>query len=137
MFNTRSSHIKDSKRYYLILPCLSLSIIRYISRVKWSYPGKGVAPSPTLRCSSYWKGSLWVALDYGCQLYFNWAIGLMNRVFVNRSGRPRFNPWSNHTKDSKMVLDATLLNAQYYKVRIKGKVEKSKEWSSTLPYTLV
>ena len=37
----------------------------------------------------------------------------------------------------KMVLDATLLNTQYYKVRIKGKVEQSKEWSSTLPYTLV
>ena len=33
----------------------------YVSRVKWSNPGKGVAPSPTLRCSSYWKGSLLVA----------------------------------------------------------------------------
>ena len=27
-------------------------------------------PSPTLQCSSYWKGSLLVALDYGRQLYF-------------------------------------------------------------------
>ena len=26
-------------------------------RVKWSNPRKGVAPSPTPRCSSYWKGS--------------------------------------------------------------------------------
>ncbi len=26
-------------------------------------------------------------------------------------------------KTQKMVLDATLLNSQYYKVRIKGKVE--------------
>ena len=43
--------------------------IRYVSRVKWSNPGKGVAPSPTPRCSSYWKGSLLVALDYGRQLY--------------------------------------------------------------------
>ena len=34
------------------------------------FPGKGVAPSPTLRCSSYQKGSLLVALDYGRQLYF-------------------------------------------------------------------
>ena len=41
----------------------------YVSRVKWSYPGKGVAPFPTPRCSSYWKGSLLVALDYGRQLY--------------------------------------------------------------------
>ena len=37
-------------------PCLTLSIIRYGSRVKWSNPGKGVAPSPTPWCSSYQKG---------------------------------------------------------------------------------
>ena len=37
----------------------------------------------------------------------------------------------------KLVLDVALLNAQHYKARIKGKVEQSKEWSSTLPYTLV
>ena len=43
------------------------SITRYVSRVKWSNPGKGVAPSPTPRCSSYWKGRLRVALDYGHQ----------------------------------------------------------------------
>ena len=34
--------------------CLTLSIIRYISRVKWSDPGEVVVvPSPTPRCSSY------------------------------------------------------------------------------------
>ena len=36
-----------------------------------------------------------------------------------------------------MVLDAALLNSQHYKVRIKGKVEQSREWSSALPYTSV
>ena len=36
-----------------------------------------------------------------------------------------------------MVLDATLLNTQHYKVNIKGKIEQSKEWSSALPNTLV
>ena len=51
-------------------PCLTLSIISYISRVKWSNPGKGVEPSRTLQCSSYWKGNLRVAHDYGRQLYF-------------------------------------------------------------------
>ena len=45
-------------------------------------------------------------------------------------GRPGFNPWSSHTKDSKMVLDAILLNTLHYKVRIKGKVEQSRERSS-------
>ena len=33
----------------------------------------------------------------------------------------------------KMVLDATLLNTEHYKVRIKGKVEQSKELSSAHP----
>ena len=45
-------------------PCLTLINIRYGSRVKWSNPGKGVAPSPTPWCSSYQKGSPWVTLDY-------------------------------------------------------------------------
>ena len=41
------------KKWYLMLPCITLSNIRYRSRVKWSNPGKGVAPSPTPWCSSY------------------------------------------------------------------------------------
>ena len=53
------------KKWYLMPPCLTLSIIRYGSRVKWSNPGNGVAPSPTPWCSSYRKGSLRVNLDYG------------------------------------------------------------------------
>ena len=40
------------KKWYLMPPCLTLSIIRCRSRVKWSHPGKGVTPSPTLQCSS-------------------------------------------------------------------------------------
>ena len=61
VFNPRFSHSKDSKKKkkkkkYLI----PLSIIRNALRVKWSNPGKGVAPSPTPRCSSYWKRSLQV-----------------------------------------------------------------------------
>ena len=61
----------------MILPCLTLSNIRYISRVK---PQKGVAPSPTSQCSSYWRGSFLVALDYCCQQHslvlFDPLIGL-------------------------------------------------------------
>ena len=37
----------------------------------------------------------------------------------------------------KLGLDTALLNTQNYKVRIKGKVEQSKERSSALPYTSV
>ena len=40
-------------------------------------------------------------------------------------------------KTQKMVLDSTLLSTQHNKVRIKGKVKQSQEWSSTLPYTTV
>ena len=40
-------------------------------------------------------------------------------------------------KIQKMILEATLLNTHHYKVRIEGKVEQSRLWSSTLPYTSV
>ena len=40
-------------------------------------------------------------------------------------------------KTQKMVLGATLLKTQHYKVQIKGKVKQSRERSSALPYTLV
>ena len=43
------------KKWYLMPPCLTLSIIRYGSRAKWSNPGKGVAPSPTPWCSKLSK----------------------------------------------------------------------------------
>ena len=69
-FNHRLRHTKDIKNGTWYRPCLILSNIRYVSRVKWSNPGKGVAPSSTPQCCSYWKGSLLVALDYGRQLYF-------------------------------------------------------------------
>ena len=48
----------------------SICTYRYVSRVKWSNPGKGVAVSPTPQCSSLWKGSLLIALEYSPQLYF-------------------------------------------------------------------
>ena len=36
---------------------------------------------------------------------------------------------------SKMVLDSAWLNTEHHKVRIKSKMEQSREWRSTLPYT--
>ena len=52
------------KKWYLMSTCLTLSITRYVSRLKWSNPGKGVVPFPTPRCSSYRKRNLLVILDY-------------------------------------------------------------------------
>ena len=66
--------IPKTLKWYLIPPCLTLSIRRYVSRVKWSNQGKGVAPSLTPRCSSYWIGNLRVALNYSCQLYFTTSV---------------------------------------------------------------
>ena len=64
-------------------------------------------------------------------------IGLAVRVFANRPGDLGSIPGRVIPKTQKMVLDASLLNTQHYKVRIKGKVEQSRERSSALPYTLV
>ena len=50
-------------------PWLTLSIIKYGSRVKWRNKRKGVAPSPTPWCSCLGKRNLWVTLDYGRQFY--------------------------------------------------------------------
>ena len=63
----------------------------------------------------------------------NRLIGLVGRVFANSPGDRSL----SHTKDLKMVLDTSLLNTQHYKVRIKGKVEQSKERSSALSYASV
>ena len=59
------------------------------------------------------------------------------RVFANGPGDLGSIPGRVIPKTLKMVLDTNLLNTQHYKVRFKGKVEQSWEWSSALPYTLV
>ena len=58
-------------------------------------------------------------------------------VFANGPGDLGSIPGRVIPKTLKMELDTTLLNTQHYKVRFKGKVEQSWEWSSALPYTLV
>ena len=58
-----------------------------------------------------------------------------NRVFSNRPGYRGSIARQVISKTQKIVLDAALLNTQHYKVRIKGKVEQSREWGSALPYT--
>ena len=50
----------------------------------------------------------------------------MSRVFANGSGDWGSIPGRVMPKTQKMVLDAALLITQYYKVRIKGKVEQSR-----------
>ena len=75
--------IPKTQKWYLMPPCLTLSIIRYRLRVKSSNPGKGVAPSSIPWCRSYRKESLRVTLDYGRQLYFFYYFGLNSEFFFS------------------------------------------------------
>ena len=59
------------------------------------------------------------------------------RVFTNGLGNRGSISGQIIPKIQKMVLDAILLNAQHYKVRIEGKGEQSRERSSALLYTSV
>ena len=58
---------------------------------------------------------------------------MVARVFTNGLGDLGSIPLRVISNTQKMVLDASLLNTQHYKVRIKGKVEQSWERSSS-PY---
>ena len=55
--------IPKNQKIVLNATLQTLSIIKYGSRVKWSNSGNRVSSSSTLRCGSYWKGSLWFTLD--------------------------------------------------------------------------
>ena len=60
-------------------------------------------------------------------------IGLAVRVFANGPGDLGSIPGQVIPKTQKMVLDASLLNTQHYKVRIKGKVDPSREGVAPSP----
>ena len=68
--------------------------------------------------------------------YYNkWSIlliGLVGWVFAKGLENLGSIPGRVIPKTRKMVLDATLLSTQHYKVQIKGKVEQSREWSCIL-----
>ena len=73
------------KKWYLMPLCLTLSIIKYGSKVKRVNPGKGVAPSLTFRCSSYRKGRPRVTLDNSHQVYlFYFYIHRLNKEFGSK-----------------------------------------------------
>ena len=60
-------------------------------------------------------------------------IGLGVRVFANGPGDLGSIPGRVIPKTQKMVLDASLLNTQHYKVRIKGKEEQFREGVAPSP----
>ena len=78
--------------------------------------------------------------EYGKQLWCTWfslfvpEIGMVVKVFTNGSGSI---PSPLIPIIQRLVLDASLLNTQHYKVWIKGEMEQSRGRSSVLPYILV
>ena len=83
------SHVESyqrPKKWYLKLPCLTLSFIRYVSRVKWSNPGKGVAPSPTPQCRVFVAASHQTRLDTRSKARRPIKVGIKGR---GRSGTSR------------------------------------------------
>ena len=68
-------------------------------------------------------------------IYILFDIGRGVRVFANGPGDLGSIPGRVIPKTQKMVLDASLLNTQHYKVWIKGKVEQSRERISALSPT--
>ena len=63
--------------------------------------------------------------------WIHWFIGLVGRVFANGLGDLGSIPGCVIPRTLKMVLDTSLLNTQRYKVCIEGKVEQSRESSSS------
>ena len=61
----------------------------------------------------------------------------MSRVFANGPMDRGLIPGRVIPKTKKMVLDTALFSTQHFKVRIKGKIEQSSEWSSAFPDTSV
>ena len=56
---------------------------RVLSRVKWSNPGKAVAPSLTPRCCSYWKRSLLLTSITVANFTFLWCLpGMVIESFL-------------------------------------------------------
>ena len=91
--------IPKIQKWYLMLPCLTLSIIRYRSMIKWSNPRNGVTPSPTP-----WKRNLQVALDCGHQLYLwreiqflFWSFFFLTIFMLSHVISSQFMAWSIHT----------------------------------------
>ena len=72
--------------------------------------------------------------NFRCYILFQRPISLMSRVFTNGLGDWSSIPGQVIPKTQKMVLDATLLNTQHYKVRIKWSNPRNKIAPSPTPW---
>ena len=86
-------------------------------------------------CKNSWNLGKWFVTQIDD--LWNRLIDPVGRVFANGPEDLCSIPGRIIPKTFKMVLDTSLLKTQQYKVRIKSKVDQSKERSSALPYTSV
>ena len=120
-------HIKDTRRKVLVLLYTDAVGVFYSpSRLGWTY----------LRIFKNSLKLIWQPRS-GVLGFRKWYIGQVGREFANGPGDLSSIPCRVIPKTLKMVLNTALLNTQCYTVRIKGKVEQSRERSNALPYTLV
>ena len=119
----KSAHTKISlENYRMYLIYIYIYIYIYICMYIYIYP------------LGQWAGYIYI---YIYIYIYNQLIGLVDKVFTNGPGDLGSVPGRVIPKTLKMLLDTSLLNTQQYKVRIKGKVEQSRERISALPYTSV
>ena len=97
------------RQWQLVLPSLSCSIAYFSSLARSKY--------------------LFIFLLF---FYFGLAV-FWSRVFANGPGDLSSIPGRVIPKTQKIVLDTSLLNTQRYEVRIKGKVEQSREGVAPSP----
>ena len=115
-----SNILSVSVNSVLFLP-LTLFSFNYILSLSLSF-SFSLSLSLSLSLIHTHTQSLWLPYFHSFTI-----IGLAVRVFANGPGDPGSIPGRVIPKTQKMVLDASLLNTQHYKVRIKGKVEQSRE----------
>ena len=115
---------------FAIFKCTICSHYRYIDL----FPSQSIYLSIYLICSPFNLLSIYLSIYLSSyQPYSLPDIGLAVRVFANGPGDLGSIPGRVIPKTQEMVLDASLLNTQHYKVRIKGKVEPSREGVAPFP----
>ena len=85
------------KKWYLMPPCLTLSIIRYGSRVKWSNPGKGVRPPLHLGVVAIEKGAFWSPSTMVANFTLTFKYEWLPQTLMKAKERPLFFINNDHT----------------------------------------
>ena len=113
------------------IPCVCMHILYMLSKISRNMTIKKLFPPPSQSKLLLWAYILLKvqkSVQTCCSNPTTFSFCLVySLVFANGPGDLGSIPDHVIPKTLKMVLDTSLLNTQHYKVRIKGKVEQSKE----------